>query len=146
MPDLVFGQDDVVGEWVAAVLGTKPQRGCPAIGMAKDDQIIGGVVYHDYRLCAKTGRPLSIEATLASTTPRWATRAVLHAIFAYPFLQLGVQRITTLCNAHDEHVVAFNRRLGFTQESVLKKGWSVYENAALWRMLRHECKWIKEES
>jgi len=116
----------------------------PSIGIARDGQLIAGVTYHGFRTCPETGEPLDIQANIASTDPRWATRDVLYTLFAYPFLQLGVHRLTTLCNADNDHVTRFNRRLGFTQETILKKGWSVNHNARLWRMLKDDCRWIKE--
>jgi hypothetical protein len=49
-----------------------------AIGVQRDGEIIAAAVYHDLR----QGQ---IEASIASTSLRWASRSVLHALFAYPF-------------------------------------------------------------
>mgnify|MGYP006422026907 CR=1 FL=1 len=143
MNQLVIGYDEDVQRWVASQLGTKPVGDAVAIGVARQGKPIAGVVYHDLRLCMDTGEPLSVEATIASSDPRWASRRVLYTFFAYPFLQLKAKRLTTLCNADDADVVSFNKRLGFVKESVLRYGWSRKHNAVLWRMTAGECRWIR---
>jgi len=130
---LIYGRDREIAHWVGRELH-EFFTDCTAIGFAKDGKIIGGVVYHNYR-------PPSIEMSIATIDPRWCTRKVLEQCFTYPFIQLGVKRITTLVDATNQPVRAFNERIGFVHEATLRD--ALHDgDAALFRMLPEECKWI----
>src|SRR5690606_21608605 len=89
---LVYGHDAIVAEWVAKAMGDPAfERGfgnCTAIGVEEGGRLIGGVVYHDWSPEAGV-----VEMSAAATSKRWLSRRVLHAIFSYPFDQLGVQMV-----------------------------------------------------
>lgn len=142
MNELVFGRDAEVANWVSERLNDIKFGPGHAIGVVRNGEPVCGVVFHGFHRCMETKAPLGIQASIASTDPRWATRDVLRALFAYPFLQLGVKRITTRCDATNDHVIKFNKRLGFRLESVMRYGWSIEKNAMLFRMLKHECRWL----
>jgi hypothetical protein len=77
---IITNIDDYVRAWVAKRIGIRGFGPSTAIGVQKDSQLIAGAVFHDYR----DGQ---IEASIASDSPRWATRSVLYSLFAYPFNQ-----------------------------------------------------------
>jgi RimJ/RimL family protein N-acetyltransferase len=99
------------------------------------DGIIAGVVYNNLR-------ETNIEATIASSTPKWCTRSVLHAIFWYPFEQLGMSRLTAITEVTNQHAMYFLSRLGFQQEGVMRRGFRGGADAAIYGMLREECQWL----
>jgi RimJ/RimL family protein N-acetyltransferase len=141
---LVYGQDRLVAEWVAAKLGLSGADDfmpCVAIGIVRDDRLVAGVVYNNYQT-DREGSPLSIEMTIASTSPRWASRKVLTELFEYPFIQLRVKRVQALTSVGNAEAQSLLKRLGFSQEGVHRCAYSDGEDAVSWGMLKHECKWM----
>jgi hypothetical protein len=118
MLDYVYGQDEVVADFVAQLIPHCRARGfglCKAIGVieianAPDTELhegyaplgslIGGVVYHNYD--PEAG---AIEISGAAITPRWLTRRTLAHMYQYPFLQLGVQMIVQRTPADNERLL-----------------------------------------
>jgi len=105
-----------------------------AIGLEDEGQLIAGCVYSEYR-----GH--SIHVSMASTTPRWATKSTLALFFGYPFLQLKCKRLTAYTGKSMANVRAFLTRLGFTQEGVIREGFAD-DDCVVYGMLRDECRWI----
>lgn len=122
MNRLVFGMDAGVAKWVAERLPhiKTPDRfgPCTAIGIAdKDGEPIAGLVYSGFR---SKSNPIDITLNIASVSPRWAQRATLHAIFSYPFDQLGVVRCTAHIAKKNKRARRFTKGVGFTEEGTLK--------------------------
>lgn len=137
MLGIVYGRDAEIAEWVR-IRAPHADSGFEkyvCIGVERDGELICGVVYNDYRVH-------SIHASIASTDPRWACRRTLYTIFAYPFVQLKVGRITTYCGASMTSVRRFNERLGFTQEGLLRRGFGD-DDCVIFGMLREECRWLE---
>ena len=82
MNRMIFGADDYLKQWAAARIGIEGFGPSASIGVQRDGEIIAACVYHDLR----DGQ---IEASIAASSPRWATRSVLYGLFAYPFIQVG---------------------------------------------------------
>lgn len=135
---LVYGQDDVVAEWVAVRMGMDAQtfKPCKAIGVEINGDLIAGVVYNKYE------PDLLIEMSIASVDKRWATRHNLKALFAYPFTQLNLGRVQALCSTKDEGVQMFLKRLGFTHEGTHRCAYHDGGDAMSFSMLKHECRWL----
>lgn len=131
---MIYGYDAEIAYWVAQRLGVNSFGPCRAIGVGLDGEIIAGVVYHDCR-------HRSLEMSIASTTPKWATRLTLKHFFAYPFLTQGVDRVTALVDADATDIQRFDERLGFVKEGVLRKA-HPNGDAIIYGMLREECKWV----
>ena len=138
MNRLIFGADEYLKTWVAKQIGIDGFGPSVAIGVQRDGEVIAAAVYHDLR----KGQ---IEASIAATSRRWATRSVLHTLFAYPFKQVGAHRLLVQCSEADEKAMKMNRQLGFTQEGRLRHLHGP-DDGILWGMLRDECKWIKGQS
>ena len=138
MNRLIFGADDYLKSWAAKIIGIDGFGLSTAIGVERDGKIICAAVYHDYR----DGQ---IEASIAASSRRWANRSVLHALFAYPFNQVGAHRLLVTCNEANEKAMKMNSQLGFTQEGKLRQMYAPHD-AVIWGMLKDECKWIKEKS
>lgn len=136
---LLYGCDKEILEWVSLQLfeekdGFSTQD--KAIGVVLDNKLIAGVVYNRYV------PNITIEMSIASIDKRWATRHNLRAFFSYPFIELCLKRIQTLCSATDEGIIMFNKKLGFTQEGLHRQAWPMGGDAISWGMLKSECKWI----
>lgn len=132
---LLLGYDREVAEWVRQQLRMSGGFGeCVAMGIVADDQLIAGVVYHNWR-------PPGIEMSIASLNPRWCNRRILYHLFNYPFNQLGVARITGLVDSSNKSARDFDERLGFVHEGTLRKA-HPNDDAEIYGMLREECRWI----
>ena len=138
MNRLIIGADDYLKGWAAKIIGIDGFGPSTSIGVERDGKIICAAVYHDYR----DGQ---IEASIAASSRRWANRSVLHALFAYPFNQVGAHRLLVTCNEANEKAMKMNSQLGFTQEGRLRQMYAPHD-AVIWGMLKDECKWIKEKS
>lgn len=135
---LIIGWDAAVARWVGEHLGIHDFGPCTAIGIIDGKgELIGGVVYNNYR------HP-NIEATIASTTPRWCQRQIMAAIFAYPFRQLGCARITAVTEHTNRRARAFLRRVGFREEGVMRRGFCAAD-AVIHGMLADECRWLDDK-
>ena len=139
MPGLLYGSKDTVIEFVKSRLNPDIDNFglCESIGIIdKSETLIAGVVYNNFY-----GR--DIQATIASRNPGWASHRVLHAIFAYPFIQLGCSRITAQTRSSNGHARQFLLRLGFQQEGILRN-WYENEDAIVMGMIKSECRWINK--
>lgn len=140
---LIYDAHEELCEWASVIIfGVKDHfKGSKCIGVLKDGKIICAVVYNNYYLNPdKT--PLSLEMSIASVDKRWATRHNIRAFFNYPFIQLGLERVTTLCSANEGDIMNFNKRLGFKQEGVHSKAYAYGVDAISFGMLKSQCKWI----
>lgn len=137
---LIYGKDEYFTEWVrqqVPIVGD--QRPCTAIGIVRNERIVAAVVYNNYRRsCA------DIQMSMASISPRWASRENIAGLFAYPFVQLECRRVTAFTLATNHPVREFLCRVGFTLEGVMREYLDGQDTAAF-GMLRRECFWLKQE-
>ena len=135
---LVYGHDDQIAEWVSIKLGGVYFENFKAIGVIENNELIAGVVYNNYH-----EKPPMIEASIASINPKWATKSNLRAFFAYPFTQLNVNRLQAGCSRKSKKNKRFLARLGFQFEGYAREAYLNGIDAAVFSMLKNECKWIK---
>lgn len=137
----LYGEDAAVARWVGDRLDIVDFGPCAAIGFMRNDELIAGVVYNNWHHPSDPGL---IEASIASTTPRWCNRATLAVIFGYPFNQLGCRRLTATTEAKNQPVRAFLCHLGFREEGVIRQGFPT-DDAVVYGMLRGEWPWQARE-
>ena len=140
-PVTVGGADPFVTAWVARVLDMDPADfgPCSACGVVVGDRLVAGVVYNEYRQM-KAGS--SMQASIASTTPRWATKRVLRDLFAYPFVQIGVTRLWASTSRRNKRTKEFLHRLGFRMEGIARRAHDGTVDAAVYSMMPEECRWL----
>lgn len=113
MMDLIYGQNDVVSQWVAKHMASRSfLRGfgnCTAIGIADDTGLIGGTVFHNYE--PESG---IIEMSSASVSPRWLPPKMISAIFGYVFDQLKCQAVVMRVREDNARMVRIADKFGFT--------------------------------
>jgi RimJ/RimL family protein N-acetyltransferase len=141
---IVYDRPDLMTIWVEeGIYGFS--RGydgeTKAIGYTIDDKLVAAVTYSKFE-SRQDGSFFNLEMGVFSVDKRWCNRQYLKAVFAYPFIQLGLERVQTVCSAQEEGVVMFNKRLGFKQEGTHRKAWVTGCDALSWSMLREECKWL----
>lgn len=137
--NLVFGQDQAVGDWVKQRLPTIENgfgQYC-AIGVESEGYLIAGVVYHDYRR-------FGIQISMASESPRWCSRRTLRVLLGYPFLQLNVARVTACTSKNNKKLRSLVTRLGFKLEGTIRCGFDGKHDLLVYGLLRDEAqKWIE---
>ena len=135
--NLVYGQDAWVAEFVRkhAPHSEGGFKDYVAIGLEDKGELVAGCVYNEFR-----GH--SIHISMASVTPRWASRRTIRAFLAYPFVQLKVARLTAYTGRSMTSVRKFLERVGFRQEGILRKGFAD-DDCVVYGMLRDECRWIE---
>lgn len=147
---LVFGDDANVAEWVRRRIPHMADGAfvepLNAIGVVDSDGIpVAGVVFNQH------SPGVSMEASMAASTPRWAQRGVIRAILSYPFLQLGVNKVYTVVPHTSVRTLRFlngyrradgsrSTGIGFVQEAVLAQhfGHQPKVHAVISRLFRHE--------
>jgi RimJ/RimL family protein N-acetyltransferase len=141
---ILYGKNKELTDWVSYnVLGiTKAyDDNSKAIGNIVDGELVAAVTYNHFR-ARPTGEFLTVEMGIYTTHPKWATRDFLRAIFEYPFIQIGMPRVETSCEAKNTKVVEFNKKMGFVFEGIRREYWPMGGDAMLFSMLKDECKWL----
>jgi hypothetical protein len=91
---IVWGKTPEINEGIAAFVGARIEGGYRgfgdhgSMGIIEGDQLLAGVVFHNYNPEAGV-----IEFSAASNTQRWLTRPVLWAMFNYAFNDAGCQMV-----------------------------------------------------
>jgi len=106
-----------------------------AVGMF-NDRFLGTVIWHHYVPEFRT-----IEVSIATEGPGWATRTCLKELFAYPFDQLRCQKVRAIIGKRNLPARKLLRGLGFKFEGNDRKGLG-NDDAILYGLLRRECKWL----
>jgi RimJ/RimL family protein N-acetyltransferase len=119
---LVLDESPEVAAWVAARIpqmsGAEDFGPCRAIGVVTErHEPLGGVVFHNYQAGFR-----NIEVSFAADGRRWLTRNLIKGILAYPFEQLGCQRVTTLTPKRNREARKFLDTFGFKREGVVRRG------------------------
>lgn len=141
---VIYEPKKLLLEWASKGLFGSPDRfdeKDTVIGIAKNGRIICAVVYTNYRIDTFCN-PLSIELSIYSIDKTWATRQNISTFFKYPFIQLGLKRVQTVCSARDDGVIMFNQRLGFKQEGIHPEAFPDGGDAISFGMLKGDCKWL----
>jgi len=132
---ILFGADEFVSNLVASRIKhmQAPFGPCTALGIVRGGNLIGGVVYHNFR-----GH--DIEASIAIDR---AAFLPWRALFAYPFEQLGCTRLTAFTGRKNKKARKLLENLGFRLEGVHARGLDGITDAMSYGMLRDDCRWIK---
>ena len=104
----------------------------------KSDNILGVVIFDRF---TQTGCELSV----ASCSPKFLNRSFLDVVFHYAFITAGKTRITSVIECDNEPAIKLNTGLGFVVEGTLKQ-WYGDKDGVILRMLKSECKWLKNDN
>ncbi|HEX4571513.1 MAG TPA: GNAT family protein [Dongiaceae bacterium] len=106
---LVYQADEQLAAWIGGQIGVAFSPPYVCIGIVRGETLVAAVLYNDFQ-------PPNIQMTIASITPRWASRQVIARLLAYPFLELQCLRVSAVTRATNEDARRFLARLGFHQE------------------------------
>ena len=135
----VYGQDVAVGDWVHERIPHAEFGPYVAIGLAEDNTLIAGVVYHNY-----VPRYGNIEISMAADSPRWATPEAIGTFLRYPFGQLRCRRVTTCTPASNKRALRFNHGIGFQKEGVIRQGYGKEDMVLCGLVYREAKRWLKQ--
>jgi RimJ/RimL family protein N-acetyltransferase len=124
-----------VREFCSAQLGDAEWGPSTGIGLERNGVLIAGVLYDRY-----TGP--NVYAHIAAVPgSRWMNRTFLHAIFHYPFIQMGVRRVTGEVEATNERALRLDAHFGFKREAVLKDAMPTGDLILL-VLWKEDCRWL----
>jgi len=125
-------------EFVNRILNVKfdPAQSVCFSTISSTGEILGVAVFSRFM-------PFNCELSVASITPRFLTRGLLDVVFHYAFITAGKRRVTAVIEDGNEAALTMDKRLGVVEEARLKN-WYGDKDGIILRMLREECRWIKE--
>lgn len=134
---LVLDDKERFGDWAITKIPYVETWGSwyEAIGLERDGSPIAAVIYNRY-----TGTDISMSYAGTPGT-QWLTKGFLRAMWAYPFLQLKVQRVTGLIASRNEASLQFAQRMGAKVEGRLRNALPD-DDQVLVGMIRSECRWV----
>lgn len=137
----MFFEHERVACWVGGRIGLpEMERGGKSIGIERNGNLIGGVVYNHWF----PGIDIQMHIAGARGEP-WLSRPILNALFYYPFVELGLRRVTSPVAASNDACLRLVRHLGAVHEGTLRRGWFNGEDLLVFGMLREECRWLKDK-
>ena len=125
----------VVGPWVAKRnLGAFAPETSEAIGLKRGNELVAGVVYE-----AWNGASMVVHVAVEGLM----TPAYLAAIYHYPFVHVGVDKLIAPIGEDNAKSIRFVSKMGFRLESRIP---DAHPDGALllYTLSRAECKYIKE--
>lgn len=133
---LIYGQEDTLLTWAQERIGVTFRPDATTIGLEKDGALVAVVVYDGF---SETDCNMHIAS---DGTRAWMNKALLLSAFAYPFVQLGLLRVTGLVPAHNAAALAFDEHLGFVREGYHPKAGPGGSDLISLGMLRDTCRFI----
>lgn len=95
-------------------------------------------------LCFNEFRWANMAISVASTTPRWATPAVMREIAQYVFVDSDCRRLSAQTETTNEACVRLLKGLGFQREGIMRRASYNQSDMVLFSMLREECRFLKD--
>jgi RimJ/RimL family protein N-acetyltransferase len=108
---LVFGQHDLVADWVSEKIGALIAKPYVAIGAMRDGKLCAGWVFNHWN-----GH--NIEISWAS---EFLTRGMIRAVHHYVFVQSGAGRVSALTRRSNKTMREMFPRFGFEFEGVQRR-------------------------
>jgi RimJ/RimL family protein N-acetyltransferase len=136
MKRIVWDQPERVMRYVAEKVGEKELFGYSAIGLERNGDLVAGVLYEQHN------GPNVMMHVASDGSRHWMTPSYMAACFRYPFLQLGVQRVSALVRAENSNAHRFLTALGFKQEGLLREAAADGTDFVLYGMLKRECRYL----
>jgi len=137
MSTLIYGQEDRLLPWAQERIGVRFRSDAYTIGLERDGNIVAVVVYDAF---SEADCCIHIAS---DGTKRWMNKDLLVAAFSYPFIQLGLRRVTGMVPANNAEALAFDENLGFVREGCHPHALPDGDLISL-GMLRSSCRFIPQ--
>jgi RimJ/RimL family protein N-acetyltransferase len=105
------------------------------IGLVRGDLLCAAVGYNGF-----AGRVCSMHSAIDH--PEAVNRTFVRAIFEYPFDQCGVRILFAPVAGSNTRSISIIERCGFHLHDIMKECSTDGSDLLLYRMERHECRWL----
>ena len=138
MSEIIYDRTDELLEFAVGKIGIGTFRDdAKAIGLVDGERIIAACVFDTFSAC-------DVNIHIASDgSRRWFSKAFGVATMAYPFIQLGMRRITGLVPAKNHDALQFDLKFGFKIEGYLDHALPDDDIIVL-GLLRENCRWLPQ--
>jgi RimJ/RimL family protein N-acetyltransferase len=136
---VIYGQEDRLLPWAQERIGVTFRKDAFTIGLEKAGELVAVVVYDNF---SETDCCMHIAS---DGTGAWMSKDLLVRSFAYPFVQLGLLRVTGLVPANNDTALKFDENLGFVREGYHPKAAPGGGDLISLGMLRESCRFIPKE-
>lgn len=139
---LLLNSRAYVGTWVA--LQTGQTSNCSgwgnfnAFGVEVNDALVAGVVINNIN-------GANASAHIAISKPTKLLPKLITVVFDYTFNQLGLLRVTGMVPTNKPDVIAFDKKLGFEEEFIMKDG-APGADMQILVMWHDKCRWRPNRS
>lgn len=132
---VIYGLTEELQHWIEQHGVEFSGRDAQFIGIKRGDKFTGAVMYENFT-------EFNCDAHIFTDGQRqWATRPVLTALFAYPFLQCGLARLTGRIPSSNVPALINALKLGFKFEGRML-GAQYPDDEIILGMTRAECPWL----
>jgi RimJ/RimL family protein N-acetyltransferase len=97
----------------------------------RDEKLVAVCAYNNYKT-------FDIELSLASESPRWASKQVITWLLSYPFVQLKTQRVTALVKKSNRRARKLLLGVGFKEEGCHRHAAANLETVFSYGLLKTE--------
>jgi RimJ/RimL family protein N-acetyltransferase len=125
-----------VGQWVAFQnKGAFSVDTATALGLQKESgDIVAGVIYENWN-----GRSIIAQMAIRGML----TRKFLGAVFRYPYVQLGVEKVILIVATGNDKSNRFARHLGFTEECRVRDA-DPSGDLVIYTLKKSDCRFLGE--
>lgn len=109
--------------------------GMKGLGLERDGELIAGVLYEGFN-------GVNCWMHVATTPGKKWTLEYLRYCFYYPFVEVGLQRVSGAVEASNLAARRFDEHLGFKQEAVLQGAAADGGDVILYVMRREDCRYV----
>lgn len=106
---------------------------CQAIAVLRGNSVSAVAVFHDWQPAFAT-----LQASIASEAPRWASVDALRALLRYAFVTAKANKLWTAVPHDAARVLKFNAGLGLRPEATLRSHFGHKRHAVISSMMRSE--------
>lgn len=137
---MLYGQEERLLPWITQRIGVRSfMPDAKVIGLEREDGEVVVVVGYDRFTDGDVSVHIAYDRDKGPIPPGFWP-----AVYAYPFIQLDLVRVTSLVRSDNEPALKFCERQGFTREGVLRRG-DIDADLVVFGMLREECHFLGED-
>lgn len=136
MSKIIHRQDASYLEWAATRIGIAHFRpDAKTLAIERSGKISGVVIYDTFS---------EVDCNMSAASDgsgHWMSPALMRAMFAYPFIQLGLRRVTAIVASRNEQSLNFCKNVGFSIEGFCPHAMAD-DDVWILGMLRENCRFI----
>lgn len=125
-----------VFDFLSTLMPLSLTTGIQGLGLERDGELIAGTLYEGF-----SGPNVWVHLG-AIPGKRWMTREYLHYCFYYPFVEMGVKRMSGYVNASNHEARRLDEHLGYELEATLKGAAPDGDDVLIYVMWRDKCRFL----